>query len=91
MIIMSSVTSCGYANVKIALEKMPSQNDVEESKLVKLADQLREMLAKGGYERYARTVEQVMGEEYTALDVAAVLLSMQTGDRSDCRRAGCRD
>lgn len=68
-----------YANVKIALEHMPSQDDVEESKLVKLADQLRVMLAAGGYERYARTVEQVMGEEYTALDVAAVLLSMQTG------------
>ena len=68
-----------YANVKIALEHMPSQDDVEESKLVKLADQLRVMLAAGGYERYARTVEQVMGEDYTALDVAAVLLSMQTG------------
>ena len=68
-----------YANVKIALEKMPSQDDVEESKLIKLVDQLRDLLVVGGYERYARTVEQVMGEEYTALDVAAVLMSMQTG------------
>ncbi len=68
-----------YANVKIALERMPTQDDVDESKLVKLTDQIRDMLAAGGFERYSRSVEKIMGEEYTALDVAAVLLSMQTG------------
>jgi ATP-dependent RNA helicase DeaD len=68
-----------YANVKITLQRMPTQDDVEGSKLLKLTEQLREMLANGGFERYSRTVEQIMGEEFTALDVAAVLLSMQMG------------
>ena len=68
-----------YANVKIAMGRMPTQDDVEGSKLVKLKEQLRELLAAGGFERYTRTVEEIMGEEYTALDVAAILLSMQTG------------
>ena len=68
-----------YANVKITLQRMPTQDDVEGSKLLKLTEQLREMLAGGGFERYSRTVEEIMGEEYTALDVAAVLLSMQVG------------
>ena len=68
-----------YANVKIAMGRMPTQDDVEGSKLIKLTEQLRELLAAGGYERYTRTVEEIMGDEYTALDVAAILLSMQTG------------
>ncbi len=69
-----------YANVKVPLAIMPTQDDVVGSKLLKLTEQIRGLLAVGGFERYTRTVEQIMGEEYTPIDVAAVLLSQLAGE-----------
>ena len=79
-----------YANVKIELERMPTQDDVVGSKLLKMTDNIRELLAAGGFDRYTIAVEKIMGEEFTPLDVAAVLLSKLTGEdlAESAREAG---
>jgi ATP-dependent RNA helicase DeaD len=69
-----------YAKVKIKRQVPPTLSDVREVKTVALLDRIRGAIEDGGLERYAGTVERLMEEEFTSVDIAAALLKLVGGD-----------
>ncbi len=69
-----------YAKVKIKRQLPPTLSDVREVKTVALLDRIRGAIEDGGLERYAGTVERLMEEEFTSVDIAAALLKLIGGD-----------
>ena len=63
-----------YTKTKIIQQKLPTLTDVETMKTNLFLDQIREILKEERLGSYMDTVESMMGEEYTAMDVAAALL-----------------
>lgn len=65
-----------YTKTRIALHKIPSLSDVEESKTAAFLDKVKDIIAEGNLSRYIDIVQKLLEEDYTTLDVAAALLKM---------------
>ena len=70
-----------YTNAKILKQKLPTLHDVEEIKASKFLEEVKEVVDGGHLTRYINLVES-MGDEYSAIDVAAALLKMNLYDES---------
>jgi ATP-dependent RNA helicase DeaD len=72
-----------YTGARIQQRPVPSPVEVEEARAGIYLDRVREVLEAGNLGQYIRLVEQLLGEDYTSLDVAAALLKMNmVGDMS---------
>ncbi len=68
-----------FAKIRIARHAVPAEEDLRERRIVNMMERIREQIATGNLEPYIARVEQVMGDEYTSLEVAAALFRMQAG------------
>ncbi|NTV00871.1 MAG: DEAD/DEAH box helicase [Methanoregulaceae archaeon] len=74
-----------YAKIRIAPQSVPKEHEIYTRKAELLAEKVRDLIETGKLDPETLQVQQIMGEEYTSLEVAAALLSLSTGSgpRSD--------
>jgi ATP-dependent RNA helicase DeaD len=74
-----------YAKIRIAPQSVPKEHEIYTKKAELLAGKVRDLIETGKLDPETLQVQQIMGEEYTSLEVAAALLSLSTGSgpRSD--------
>lgn len=65
-----------YIKTKIKLLPIPSFDDVETVRANIFLTDIKNVLEKGTYKKYHRYITNLIGEEYTSLDVAAALFSI---------------
>lgn len=65
-----------YTKVNIKRVSVPSLEDVENIKTTMLLEKVKETLKDKGAEKYVQTVESLISDDITSLDVAAALLKM---------------
>lgn len=65
-----------YAGTKIIRQDVPTVSDVEESKVNVLFEKIKKVIDEGELDKYERTIESFLEEDYTSLDVAAALLKI---------------
>jgi ATP-dependent RNA helicase DeaD len=68
-----------YANIKIARQRVPSLNDVEEIRINVFLDKIKQTIGENDLTHYTYLIERLLEEEYTSLDIAAALLKMCVG------------
>ncbi|KAF5051320.1 ATP-dependent RNA helicase DeaD [anaerobic digester metagenome] len=68
-----------YTKIKIARIPLPTQGDVEESRMRKLIERVQQTIDDGSLEHYVNIVERIITEDYTSLEVAAALLKLELG------------
>jgi ATP-dependent RNA helicase DeaD len=66
-----------FAKIRIMPHPIPTDTQIAEQRATKLLTRVRAEMDKGGLEPYIPRVEQLMGEEFTSLDVAAALMKIQ--------------
>jgi ATP-dependent RNA helicase DeaD len=64
------------SGVKIARKRIPSLDDLDMTRVQTYAGQARAILAEGSIGRYINLAETLMGDEFTAMDIAAALLKI---------------
>lgn len=62
--------------IQINRQKLPTIDELETTRLNTFATNIKECIDKGHLSKYVNQIEFLMGEDYTALDVAASLLKM---------------
>ncbi len=67
--------------LKITCHQIPSLSDLDETRLKFYSNKIREVLQKGGLSKYIGLIENLMGDEYTTLDIAAALLKLSMGEK----------
>ncbi|HIH28013.1 MAG TPA: ATP-dependent helicase, partial [Methanoregulaceae archaeon] len=74
-----------YAKIRIAQQAVPKEHEIHMRKAELLTEKVRDLIETGKLDSYTAQVQQIMGEEYTSLDVASALLSLYagSGQRSD--------
>ncbi len=65
-----------YASTKITRRNIPTLTDVEEVRTTVLLEKIKDTIDKGNIERYVQTIEPLLREDYTTLDIAAALLKV---------------
>jgi ATP-dependent RNA helicase DeaD len=65
-----------YTKITIKRQHIPSLKDVEEMRVGQFFEDVRETLESEDIGRYSGMIENLIGEEYTSLEVAAALLKM---------------
>jgi ATP-dependent RNA helicase DeaD len=68
-----------YANIKIARQRVPSLNDVEEIRINVFLEKIKQTIGENDLTHYTYLIERLLEEEYTSLDIAAALLKMCVG------------
>ncbi len=70
-----------YCKTKIKAKPVPSLDDVKNTKIDSIFEQIKEVIEEGGLSDMIEMVENHVNEEdYTAMDMAAALLKMTIGD-----------
>ena len=72
-----------YAHIRIRRMPIPSLAEVEESRSVTVLEKVKDRIAEGDLDRYARLIERLGEEDYSTLDIAAALLKMVLGDQGN--------
>ena len=72
-----------FAKIRIARHAIPAEEDLRERRITNMMEKIRGTISSGGLEPSIARVEQVMGDEYTSLEVAAALFKMQAGSGGD--------
>ena len=65
-----------YAKIRIAPDTIPTEQDQRQRKAGLLIERVRAQIEKGGLEPCTMLLQQLVGEEYTSLDIAAALLRL---------------
>jgi ATP-dependent RNA helicase DeaD len=66
------------ANITISRIPLPTARDAVESRMKSLADRIKQTVDAGNLEKQTETVERIMVDDYTSLEIAAALLKMHT-------------
>ncbi|MBF8962448.1 DEAD/DEAH box helicase [Pontibacter sp. FD36] len=65
-----------YTKANVQLQQVPTYEDVNEIRTNLFLDKVREVLEKGNLTKHVNTIEKLVNEDYTSLEVAAALLKM---------------
>ncbi|MER2998820.1 DEAD/DEAH box helicase [Pontibacter populi] len=65
-----------YTKANIQLQQVPTYEDVNELRTNMFLEKVREVLEKGNLTKHISTIEKLVNEDYTSLEVAAALLKM---------------
>ncbi len=65
-----------YAKIRIAPDTIPTEQDQRQRRAGILIERVRTQIEKGGLEPCTMLLQQLVGEEYTSLDIAAALLRL---------------
>ncbi|HBY20317.1 MAG: ATP-dependent RNA helicase [Clostridiales bacterium GWE2_32_10] len=66
-----------YTNKKIESHKIPTAGDIETLKTEAFINELKEKINNENMEKYIKMVEGLIEEDYSAVEIAAALLSMK--------------
>ncbi|WP_298667453.1 DEAD/DEAH box helicase [uncultured Methanofollis sp.] len=66
-----------YAKIRIARIPLPTESDVEETRMKNIVEKIKQTVDNGEMEKYVEMVERIMVDDYTSLDIAAALLKMR--------------
>ncbi|MCI1930463.1 MAG: DEAD/DEAH box helicase [Clostridia bacterium] len=69
-----------YAKTKIEKRLLPTLDDIEQTKTDVFVEKLRNVINKGGLEKYAEVAENMLDDDTALIDVAAALIKMQLGN-----------
>jgi ATP-dependent RNA helicase DeaD len=69
-----------FARIRIAQQAIPKPHEISTRKAEILVERVRKLIEEGDLAAATLKVQQMMGEEYTSLEVAAALLSLYAGD-----------
>lgn len=72
-----------YAKIKIPRGTLPTLGEVQEAKYNVFLDDIRATLDEGSLERYVDLVEQLIQEDYSAMEIAAALMKMGLPDEQE--------
>jgi ATP-dependent RNA helicase DeaD len=75
-----------FAKIRIAQQAIPKPHEISMKKAELLTERVRRVIEEDRLEVATKKVQQMMGEEYTSLEVAAALLSLmgaEGGQKSD--------
>ncbi|WAC04231.1 MAG: DEAD/DEAH box helicase [Methanoregula sp.] len=65
------------ANITISRIPIPSARDAAESRIKALADKIKQTIDAGNLDKQLETIERIMVDDYTSLEIAAALLKLQ--------------
>ncbi|MBN2755203.1 MAG: DEAD/DEAH box helicase [Candidatus Goldbacteria bacterium] len=65
-----------YAKIKIKQEKIPTKMGMEELRVARFAEKVKEVVAKGGLQHHIKAVEAMLTPDVSSTDVAAALMKM---------------
>ncbi|MCL2617664.1 MAG: DEAD/DEAH box helicase [Defluviitaleaceae bacterium] len=71
-----------YTNAKIQKGKLPTLSDIEEAKASKFLEKVKSLVDEGQLSKYVNLAERLVGDEYSAMDVAAALIKMNLYDEN---------
>lgn len=77
-----------FAKIRIGRHAIPEEKDLKMKRIEHFMNKVREIIKSGESTAYIPQVEQIAGEDYTSLEVAAALLKMTSGDQSRARSGG---
>ena len=88
-----------YSNAKIIQHKIPAMFDIEDMKSNKLLNNIKEVIKDGNDNKYESVVDQLIQQDYKAIDIAKALINMYGGgtntsnlfDDLDLSNTGARD
>ncbi len=71
-----------FTNSKIKQQKLPSLNDIEEIKSKQFLEKIAKVIdeGNGSLTKYINMVESMIGNDYSAIDIAAALMKMNLFD-----------
>ncbi len=69
---------------QVQRQNVPSIDELAETRVNVYANQIKESLEEGHLSKYINQVELLMGEDYTSLDIAAVLLKLAIEKDNEC-------
>lgn len=70
-------------DIQIQRAQVPTVDEIEVSRLNGYTSKVAEIIEAGHLSKYVNQIEQLMGEEYTSLDVAAAMLKIATEKESE--------
>ena len=69
-----------YCKTKVTMRKVPSLNDVANTKMNKIFDEITQIIEDEDLSSISRMIEErIYDEDYTAMDMAAALIKMMMG------------
>ncbi|MFO0792811.1 MAG: DEAD/DEAH box helicase [Candidatus Brocadiaceae bacterium] len=72
-----------YTKSKITPQKVPTVHDVKEIRTDLMLQKVKDVIQEGHMGKYVHWIEELLEENYTALDVAASLLKIVMGDEEN--------
>ncbi|HHT9109863.1 MAG TPA: DEAD/DEAH box helicase [Candidatus Brocadiaceae bacterium] len=72
-----------YTKAKITPQKVPTVHDVKEIRTDLMLQKVKDVIQAGHMGKYVHWIEELLEENYTALDVAASLLKIVMGDEEN--------
>ncbi len=69
-----------YTKTKVKRHEVPSLSDVEEIKTGLFLEKVKATIEEGHLRKHIESVEKLLEEDYTTLDIAAALLKMAMGE-----------
>lgn len=72
-----------YTKTKIPRRDIPSLNDVEEARLGQFTDSLKDYIENEHLGKYSKIIENLLGDEYTAIEIAAALMKRSLENDDD--------
>jgi ATP-dependent RNA helicase DeaD len=70
-------------NLKISRQQIPSIGDINETIIKNCNKKITKVLEEGALSKYINLVENLMGDNYTALDIAAAFLKISIEDKKE--------
>ncbi len=71
-----------FTKSRIRREKIPSAEEVEGKRATAFAEALRETLEKGEYKRHDEMLDRLLGQDYSATDIASALIHLLGEDKA---------
>lgn len=72
-----------YTKAKIIQQRLPSVNDIEEAKTNIFIEKLKSVIEDNHLTKYINIIEEMVGDDYATMDIAAALLKMSLGDLNE--------
>jgi ATP-dependent RNA helicase DeaD len=69
--------------VKLQKRLVPTMEDLDETRIQTIYETIKPIIAKGSLKKYRNLTEEMMGEEYNSMDIAAALLKLTLDARND--------
>lgn len=69
-----------YTNSKVVQKKLPTLSDIEEAKTKQYIEKIKAVIEEGHMTKYINIAEEMITEDYSAIDIAAALLKMHLYD-----------